>query len=90
VDLIFCPMLHLVCNPESEPYSPECVEYAFSEVPRRPGPMQEVLCIVRRLIALHIHKTLPGAGRWDRANFALTEFWEVRYAPANPSYGKEL
>src|SRR5918996_2361161 len=25
-----------------------------------------------------LHKTLSGAGRWNRANFALTEFYEVR------------
>jgi len=25
-----------------------------------------------------LHKTLYGAGRWNRANFALTEFYEVR------------
>jgi len=24
-----------------------------------------------------LHKTLSGAGRWNRANFALTEFYEV-------------
>jgi hypothetical protein len=24
-----------------------------------------------------LHKTLSGAGRWNRANFAFTEFYEV-------------
>jgi hypothetical protein len=27
----------------------------------------------------HLHKTLLGTGRWDRANFAFTEFYEGRY-----------
>jgi hypothetical protein len=39
VDLISYPMLLLVCNPESEPYSPNLVEEEFSEVRRAP-----VLC----------------------------------------------
>ena len=25
-----------------------------------------------------LHKTLSGAGRWNRANFAITEFYEVQ------------
>src|SRR5215208_5476471 len=42
-----------------EVYSPECVEGVFSEVPLRPGPMQEVvLCRAVERCVPHIHKAL--------------------------------
>src|SRR5215204_4966374 len=63
-------------------YSPKCVEYAFSEVDI------PALCVAPSLCGRNsyveskgswpcLHKTLSGAGRWNRANFAITEFSEV-------------
>jgi hypothetical protein len=72
------------------------VEGEFSEVPRHPSPMQQVvLCRVVRGGMSLIHKTLiipvrimatsqsmpSGAGRWSRTNFVMTEFSEVRGKP---------
>src|SRR5918994_6061201 len=52
------------------------------------GSSPPALCVATSLCGRHsyveitgswpcLHKTLSGAGRWNRANFALTEFSEV-------------
>jgi len=61
------------------PYSPKCVELEFCEVDIPALCVAPSLCGGNSYIEItgswpRLHKTLSGAGRWNRANFALTEF----------------